>query len=164
MVKSSVRPADDEIENTVNSYANILFKLCFTILCNRSDAEDAVSDTFFKYITKAPAFCDEEHRKAWLLKVAANVCKDIRRFSARHNHANLDDLQEIGAASSDKSIIEDLMQLPVKYKTVVHLHYIEGYRTKEIAEMLSISPSAVRKRLQYGRDLLRLEYRKDGVL
>lgn len=54
MIKSAVRPTDDEITDTVKNYSNMLFKLCFTILCNRSDAEDAVSDTFYRYISKAP--------------------------------------------------------------------------------------------------------------
>ena len=61
MTNHSDRPTDDEVERIVNTYSNMLFKLCFTLLCNNADAEDAVEDTFIKYITKSPYFQDEEH-------------------------------------------------------------------------------------------------------
>lgn len=164
MIKSTGRPTDDEVVKTVKSYSDMLFKLCFTILCNNSDAEDAVSDTFLRYITKSPVFNDDEHRKAWLIKTAANICKDKRRFNIRHTFINLDDISELCADKSEKNIIEEVLSLPDKYKTVIHLFYIEGYKTGEISDILGISASAVRKRLQYGRELLKLEYGKDDIL
>lgn len=160
MPKSTVRPTEDEIEITVKTFANMLFQLCFTILCNRADAEDAVSDTFIKYITKSPSFHDEEHKKAWLIRVATNTCKDLRRFQKRHTTVNLDEIDQLCAASPERNILEEVMGLSVKYKTVLYLYYIAGYSTKEIAQILSISPAAVRKRLQYGRKQLKLEYGK----
>lgn len=161
MKAHSVRPTDDEIEDTVNKYANMLFKICFTILCNNTDAEDAVSDTFLKYITKSPGFNGEEHKKAWLIRVAVNSCNDMHRFYKKHNHVNLDDIYDYCNSNSDSGILTEVMQLPVKYKTVIHLFYIEGYKTEEISQILSISPAAVRKRLQYGRNMLRMEYEKE---
>jgi len=163
MPMSTVRPADDEIENTVKSYSDILFKLCFTVLCNRADAEDAVSDTFLKYIMKSPKFKDDEHKKAWLIKVAANICKDKRRFNSRHNnYINLDDIAEFCPDEKQQNDILEMFNLPEKYKIVIHLFYIEGYKTREIAEILNIMDCTVRKRLQYGRRLLKIEYGKDG--
>lgn len=164
MIKSAVRPTDDEITDTVKNYSNMLFKLCFTILCNRSDAEDAVSDTFYRYISKAPVFNDDEHKKAWLIKVASNICKDKHRFNITHSYINLDDIQEFCASEPEKSILEEVLKLPDKYKTVLHLFYVEGYKTSEISELLGISGAAVRKRLQYGRELLKIEHRRDDVL
>lgn len=164
MAYRSDRPADQEIEMAVNTYANMLFKLCFTILCNHADAEDAVSDTFLKFITKAPAFQDEEHRKAWLIRVASNICKDMLRFGKRHPCVDLDELHDCCGTDSSYGILKEILALPAKYKTVLHLFYIEGYKTDEISKILSISSAAVRKRLQYGRDMLKMEYRKDGLL
>lgn len=162
MKRHSVRPTDDEIENAVEKYSNMLFKLCFTILCNNADAEDAVSDTFYKYITLSPDFNDEEHKKAWLIRVATNICNDMYRSRKRHNLMNFDDLYDYcdDEHESDISILEEVMRLPAKYKTVVHLFYIEGYKTEEISKILSISSSAVRKRLQYARDMLKMEYKE----
>ena len=64
----SVRPTDEDLETLVQTYADSLYRLCFSILGNRADAEDAVSDVIVRYMTKAPVFTDENHRKAWLLR------------------------------------------------------------------------------------------------
>lgn len=160
MEEISSRPSD--IENTVEKYSNMLFKLCFTMLRNNTDAEDAVSEVFVKYLTNQKAFDDEEHKKAWLIRVAANTCKDMLRFYKIRNHINLDDISAYCKTDNDTNIVTDLLKLPVKYRTVLYLYYIEGYKTAEISEMLSVSGSAVRKRLQYGREMLKLEY-EEGV-
>ncbi len=160
MEEISSRPSD--IENTVEKYSNMLFKLCFTMLRNNFDAEDAMSEVFVKYLTNKKAFDDEEHKKAWLIRVAANTCKDMLRFYKIRNHINLDDISAYCKTDNDTNIVTDLLKLPVKYRTVLYLYYIEGYKTAEISEMLSVSGSAVRKRLQYGREMLKLEY-EEGV-
>jgi len=160
MTNHSGRSTDSEIECIVNTYSNTLFKLCFTILCNNADAEDAVEDTFLKYITKSPYFQDEEHTKAWLIRVATNTCKDMYRFNKKREHINFDDLFNYSKTEGSNEILEEVMNLPVKYKTVIHLFYIEGYKTDEISEILSTSSSAVRKRLQYAREKLKFQYEK----
>lgn len=160
MEEISSRPSD--IENTVEKYSNMLFKLCFAMLRNNTDAEDAVSEVFVKYLTNKKAFDDEEHKKAWLIRVAANTCKDMLRFYKIRNHINLDDISAYCKTDNDTNIVTDLLKLPVKYRTVLYLYYIEGYKTAEISEMLSVSGAAVRKRLQYGREMLKLEY-EEGV-
>ncbi len=158
MKNHSVRPADDEIEKTVKTYYDMLFKLCFAILADCADAEDAVSDTFLRYITRSPEFNGEEHKKAWLIHVATNVCKSMRRFRVRHAAVNLDDVTKLAAAEHDREILECVMRLAPKYRSVLHLYYIEGYKTAEIASMTDLSVSAVKKRLQYAREKLRIEY------
>lgn len=160
MTHQSVRPSDDEIENIVANYSNMLFKLCFSVLCNNADAEDAVSETFIKYITKSPHFKDEEHKKAWLIRVSTNICYDICRSRKRSDFINIDDLNNYCSTEQEHNILEEVMQLPSKYKTVIHLFYIEGYKSDEISKILSITPAAVRKRLQYGRKMLKMEYEK----
>lgn len=160
MNELSVRPTDKDLENLVLAYSNMLFKLCFTMLCNNADAEDAVSEVVVRYIIRAPQFNDEEHKKAWLLRTAANLCKDMLRQRKRRSHVNLDDVQDYCTSEESTSLINEILSLPQKYKTVIHLHYIEGYKTGEIAEILSITPQAVRKRLQYGRNMLRIEYER----
>lgn len=160
----SVRPTDDEVQDVVNTYSDMLFRLCFTMLGNNADAEDAVSETFLRYITKAPFFHGEAHKKAWLIRVATNICNDMHRFHRRHDYINFDDISGYCSTETESSVLEAVMRLSAKYKSVILLFYIEGYRTEEIAEILSISPSAVRKRLQYGRNLLKLEYGKENIV
>ncbi len=162
MSQYSGRPTEEEIKTVMDTYSAMLFRLCLTILGNSADAEDALSETMLRYLSKPQRFGSEEHRKAWLLRVATNVCKDMCRFRRRNTYVNLDDLRDLCAEEHDARILEDVMRLPGKYKTVIHLYYIEGYSTKEIAKMLSISPGAVRKRLQYGRERLKLELEEEG--
>lgn len=74
MQNHSGRPTGEDAEQIFRRYADTLFRFCFTLAGNQTDAEDAVSETMIRYITRAPAFDSEEHRKAWLLRVAANIC------------------------------------------------------------------------------------------
>ncbi len=150
------------IEYAVEKYSQMLFRICYGILCNKHDAEDALQETFLRYMTKAPLFKDSEHEKAWLIKVATNISKNMARFNQRHAVENLDELRNIGISDDDRDIFELIMRLPAKYKIVLDLYYIEGYKANEIADITNISPVAVRKRLQYGRKMLKFELeRKD---
>lgn len=161
MVIHPMRPQEDTeemIEKMVEMYSGQLFRLCFTILRNSADAEDAVSNTFIKYLTKAPAFLEEEHRKAWLIRVATNICKDMLRAGRYRQHLDLNAIHTVASPQTDNTVLEEMLRIPEKYRTVLYLYYIEGYRTGEIAQMLSISPATARKRLQHGRKKLKLEH------
>jgi len=145
------------IEYAVKKYSQMLFRICYNILGNKQDAEDALQETFLRYILKAPLFKDSDHEKAWLIKVATNISKNMCRFNNLHAAENLEELRGIGIKDADRDIFELIMSLPSKYKIVLDLYYIEGYKANEIAKIINISPVAVRKRLQYGRRLLKSE-------
>lgn len=162
VISKSVRPTDD-IDSIVRQYSKMLFKICLVILCNEQDAEDAVQDTFFKYFRKAPAFDSVEHEKAWLITVASNICKNMRRFKAMHKQLNIDELYDYYETHKDATLLEALMLLPDKYKTVLLLYHVEDYKVNEIAQILTISPSAVKMRLQKGRKLLKEKYREENA-
>ena len=151
------------IEYAVEKYSQMLFRICYSILCNKHDAEDALQETFLRYMTKAPLFNDSEHEKAWLIKVATNISKNMVRFNSRHAVENLDELRHIGISDDDRDIFELIMRLPAKYKIVLDLYYIEGYKANEIADITNTSPVAVRKRLQYGRKMLKLELERNDL-
>ena len=151
------------IEYAVEKYSKMLFRICYGILCNKHDAEDALQETFLRYMLKAPLFKDSDHEKAWLIKVATNISKNMSRFNTRHAVENLDELRDIGIRDDDRDIFELIMHLPVKYKIVLDLYYIEGYKANEIAEIINTSPVTVRKRLQYGRRMLKLELERNDL-
>ena len=153
--------ATQKIEALLQGYGNHLFRLCLVILGNESDAEDAVQETLIKYLQKAPAFTNISHEKAWLIKVASNTCRDMLRYRQRHLQTDTDALQYMPAVSENPEILEALMKLPEKFKLVLVLYYVEGYRINEIAEIINKTPSAVKMRLQKGRKLLEQIYRKE---
>lgn len=148
------------VDMLVNKYSDMLFRICYCILCNKSDSEDALQDTFVKLITKSPDFKDDEHEKAWLIKVATNISKNMVMLRLRRSTANLEDIAEIGVKDEDSEVFEAIMNLPVKYKIPMVLFYVEGYKTEEIADIMQISAEAVRKRLQKGRELLKIEFER----
>lgn len=156
--------SEAEIRELVDKYSSLIFRISYCILCNRDDAEDAVQETFLKYFTKAPEFNSEEHRKAWLIKVSANTSKNMLMLRMRREAVNIEDVEDIGISENDYEIFELIMSLPAKYKIVLTLYYVEGYKCREIAEIINISEDAVRKRLQKGRELLKKEFEMEELL
>lgn len=149
--------SEEEIKELVDKYSSLIFRISYCILCNRDDAEDAVQETFLKYLTKAPEFNSEEHRKAWLIKVSANISKNMLLFRIKRDTVDIEEIRDVGIHENDFEIFESIMSLPAKYKIVLTLHYVEGYKCKEIADIVNISEEAVRKRLQKGREMLKEE-------
>ncbi len=144
------------IEKMVSEYGDMLYRICFVMLGNEADAQDAVQDTFCKYLERTKKFADAEHEKAWLIKVATNRCRDMLRFRLRHPKI---DLEAVTASYEDpehSGVLAELMALPAAVKSAVYLHYIEGYKVTEVSDMLKISENAVKKRLQRGRAMLKL--------
>lgn len=160
MKKNSARPAEC-IERIMDTYGNLLFRLCLFTLGNADDAEDVVQETLIKYMQYAPDFKDENHEKAWLITVASNKSKDLLRFRKRHLTTEIRDLTEYIPDNSNPEIIDALLSLPEKYRTVLILYYVEEFNVNEIAQIIDRSSSAVKMRLQKGRKLLKEAYRKE---
>lgn len=148
------------IENVVEIYSDMLFRVCLIMLGNDADAEDAVQETFLKYIEKSPEFNDKEHEKAWLIKVAGNKCKDIIRRRKNTVNTYVDFRNDSYEIEID-SLSEILMKIPEKFRMVLTLYYIEDYKVAEIAELIGKTPSAVKMRLKKGRRIFEEQYRKE---
>ena len=151
-----------DAERALEEYGNSIYRLCSVMTGNREDAQDAVQDCFLRYITKAPDFNSSDHEKAWLIRVATNICHDILRSRKRISFVSLDEIRNLGTSEDNAQILGLLMSLEEKYRIVMHLHYVEGYKTEEISSLLGITSAAVKKRLQRGRDSLRKIYEKEA--
>lgn len=151
-------PVSVDAREAVERYGDMLFRLCFVLLRNRQDAEDAVQECFIRYLSKAPHFESGGHEKAWLLRVASNHCKNVLRFRHAHPSVSIEEVQLFAQTPADMEILTILLALPCNYKTVLQLYYIEGYKTAEIASVLHLSLSTVKKRLEKGRKLLKEKY------
>ena len=151
----------EAVEAALSRYGDLLYRLCLVTLRNASDAEDAVQETLLAYLARAPVFNSPEHEKAWLLRVAVNKCRDVQRFRLRHPQLDETLLQAQLPAEAPRAVMHALLSLPERFRLVLTLHYVEGYRVNEIAGMIGRSPSAVKMRLQKGRRLLEAAYRKE---
>lgn len=144
------------IEEVVRTYSNMLYRICIVMLGNEADAQDAVQDTFCRYLEHNKEFIDIEHEKAWLITVATNRCRDMQRLRLRHPKVDLEKITASYDVPDYNEVLVELIKLPSSIKSAVYLHYIEGYKLAEVSDMLGISVNAVKKRLQRGRKLLKL--------
>lgn len=147
----------NSLETVYDKYADMLYRLALSHLQRKEDAEDAVQDVFMKYYSTSPNFSDDEHERAWLIKVTVNRCHDLLRRGNIRTHESLDDIIEVESDEKvdEENILTVVRKLPEKYKTVIVLHYLEGFSAVEVSKMLGLSQSAVKMRLSRGRDLLK---------
>ena len=145
-------------EQTVRKYAQNVSSACMMRLQNWADAEDCFQNTFIKLYQKSPDFKDENHLKAWLLRVAINECKNLLRDSRRH--LSLDAALQLPAPSAedDADLSWALMKLDPDYREVIYLHYVEQMKVREIADVLGKNPNTVKTLLHRGREKLKAIY------
>ena len=154
-----------DVEETINKYSDLLYKTSFLMLKNQQDSEDIVQETFIAYIKNDPELNDEEHKKAWLLKVAQNKCKNLLKSHKIRAYVPFDDVEEVITGEEKELYEEDssellaISNLSYKYKSVITLYYIENYSIEETAKILDISVSAVKMRLKRGREKLKIEFK-----
>ena len=136
-------------------YAGMLYRLAYARTGSRADAEDVMQEVFVRLLRARPEFRDEEHAKAWLLRVAGNLSKNRLDYNARRS---TDELKEELAAQGreDLSFVwEAVKQLPQEQRACIHLFYYEGYPTRDVARMLGRKESTIRSDLRRGREKLK---------
>ena len=136
-------------------YGNDILRLAYSYLHNLQDSEDNLQETLIRYIQKAPTEIRENQQKAWLLRVASNLCKDRIRYKIVHTTDELKETLADEKADNLSFIWDAVKSLPVKYREVIHLFYYEGYSTKEISTLLEKKESTVRSVLRRGRQQLK---------
>ena len=143
------------IEYIVENYGDMLYKLAAAQLNNKSDAYDALQDVMLKTHAVKPVWNDENHLKAWLIRAVINKCRDYNKSAWNRKTAPLDEAFYITENDPDFELQNALARLPGKYKMTLYLHYYEGYKIHEIAKMLNIGESGIKKRLVKGREMLK---------
>ena len=148
-------------EQAVTKYADSVTKICHVHLDCSADAEDCFQNTFIKLYTKAPEFHDQEHLKAWLLRVAINECKSCSRINRRRR--SLSRSSVLAPSTEDACDVSWALSLvEFKYRQVLYLHYCERYKVDEIASILGKNRNTVKSMLKRGRERLRKIYGGDG--
>lgn len=147
------------IEQIVEKYSTMIYRLAMVKMGNKEDAEEVVQDTFLKLIyheKKGKTFKDEEHLKAWLLTVAINRGKTIINLSWNRRTQGMECLNETPAPEHETGYAyEYVMRLPEKYRIAVQLFYYEQLTTEQIAEYMKTKPATVRSYLHRSREKLK---------
>ena len=141
----------------VQRYSDTVFRAAMHNCSCTADAEDVVQDVFEKLLCYNGRFESEEHLKAWLLRVTVNRCRDLARLTwNRRTEGFTREHADIPAPDAfDADIWEVVGALPPDLRIPVHLFYVEGYATEEIARITGCRPSTVRTRLHRAREQLR---------
>ena len=147
---------EERAEYLVETYADMILRLCRSYLREPSDAQDVCQTVFLKLLTEPRSFETPQHEKAYILKMAANTCRDLLRSPWRRRGCPLEACTELPAPEREESgVWEAVGRLPPRYRAVIHLYYYEGYQTAEIGEILGLPLGTVHTRLARGRAKLR---------
>lgn len=149
-------------------YKNKLFNIAREIVDSDLLANEAVHDTFVQLIRELARFRElgEAAQKGWLTVVVEHIALNIRNKEKRSiPMSSLDWLTEkveIEAEEQVNWLALEIQELPERYRRVLELHYLWGYRVKEVAAQLGLSESNVKQRLYRARQMLRERLEEHG--
>lgn len=162
---------EEMLAHMVAQYEVALLRTCYMYLRDRELAEDATQETFLKAYKALPAFRGECSEKTWLMRIAMNTCRDMKRSAwFRHIDRRVDvDLiqrpaREADALGEANDLTQAVLCLPPKYKEVILLHYYQDMSLREIAEALDIAVSTASDRVRQACRKLEGILRKEGAL
>ena len=148
---------EEAFAQAVEEYVDTLFRVAYSCLRNRSDAQDVMQETLLKFYMEKKPFQSPEHEKRWLIRVAVNESKKLLRSAWRRRSVPLEERDEAITFDTlaQRALFEEVMALPPKYRLAVYLYYYESFSVRQIAEALGANPSTVQTWLMRARGLLR---------
>lgn len=143
-----------DLKETIEKYSDMVYRIALTRSGTVENAEDIFQEVFIKYSQKSPKFENEEHRKAWIIRVTINLSKNINNQTWNKKVVNLD--ENISFENKEESDIFSIVsELPENYKTVIYLFYYEGYKVTEIAKILKKREGTIKTWLSRARQILK---------
>ena len=146
----------EQAERLANTYADAILRLSYTYLKNTHDAQDICQTVFVKLLMEPREFKSPEHERAYILRMAANACKDILKSPWRRRTCGLEAVLEVPAPEAEEgTVLSAVNTLPPHYRAVIYLFYYEGYQAAEIGAILGVPTATVHTRLARGRAKLK---------
>jgi RNA polymerase sigma-70 factor (ECF subfamily) len=141
------------IHRAVENYSDMIIRIVFQYAKNKADAEDIMQEVFLSLMKKSD-FHDEQHLKAWLIRVTINKSKDFLRHAKIRLNA-WTGVRQYGFSEEDIAVMQEVSKLSDTDRDIIYLFYYEGYSAKEIAGILRKRENAVHVRLSRARDKLK---------
>ena len=165
MENSSERKVFDfaQPEAVFNRYADTVYRLAFVRTKSKSDSDDILQEVFLRYIKIWQKMESEEHIKAMLLRITVNCSNSLKTSAWFKKTEPLDENFAVSGGFSDSNVLEQVLKLPLKYRTVIHLHYYCGYSVNEISKIQNINPSTVKTHLSRARAQLKNLIKADDI-
>ena len=147
---------DEQFTSLAQKYMDTVFRLAFSYMKSRADADDITQNVLLKLYRTDTDFQSEAHIRNWLLRVTINECKQAFRSPWRKTE-NLEDYANTLSLPDDgqRELLQTVMSLPPDYRVALYLYYYEDHTTDEISRLLNIPAATVRTRLARGREKLR---------
>ena len=146
----------EQAEYLANTYADAILRLSYTYLKNTHDAQDICQTVFVKLLAEPRDFESPAHERAYILRMAANACKDILKSPWRKRTCGLDTAMEVPAPeAADGSLLAAVNALPANYGSAIYLYYYEGYQAAEIGQILGAPTATIHTWLARGRARLK---------
>ena len=166
LVKRAQENDADAFVELMEMHKESMYKMARSYLKNDADAADAMQETVLKCFEKIHTLRHAKFFKTWMIRILINNCKDILRKGS--NLSSFEENQGIELVAPAENLAEFLQLLESideKYRTVIILYYVEGYKIKEIADILEVSKNTVSSQLRRGRLKLKreLETERSGV-
>ena len=150
------------VEEFVRKYAELVYRVAYTMLKNKENADDIFQEVFMKLCTENVTFINEEHQKAWIIRVTKNKCLDFFKKAENKRNTELDENLHAEDTSKENSyVLDEVMKLPDKYRIVIYLFYFEGYKISEISKMLELNESTIKSQLVKARELLAISLKEE---
>lgn len=141
-------------DQVVEKYFNMVYKLALNQTKDRHHADDVTQEVFLRYIKKDYNFESEEHIKAWLLRVTINCSYNV--FNSSWFKKTTPITEDIVFENEEMGdVYYATLELPQKYRTVIHLFYYEDFSVAEISRYLNINEATVKSQLHRGREKLK---------
>lgn len=148
--------SEKQFSEAAERYPDTLYRVALNCLRVPADAEDAVQETMLRLWRTDTAFASEEHLRNWLIRVCVNVCRDMSRSWWRRRTVPLEARAELTFDDpARRTLWNEVMSLPAKYRLPLYLYHYEGYSAAEIGELLDMNVSTVQTRLCRARAKLK---------
>lgn len=149
---------DKQFIRVFDLYKNDIYRLVYSYTKNKSDFDDITQNTFIKLYNHNEILSSQDKDiKKWLIKVAINECKTFLLSSWKKKIIAFTEKEEniLSTTLPDNYLLEAILQLPKKYRTIIFLYYYEDYKIKEIAEILNLSVTNIQTILSRARKKLK---------
>ncbi len=155
---------DEWLARCMAEHKTSLMRMAYLYLGDDELAEDAVQETFIKAYRSLDRFRGESNENTWLMRIAINTCKSMRRTAwmrVFRNGPPLEAVPEPGREDHyrDDTVLRAVMELPDRLRQVVLLYYYQDMKAAEVAQALGISESTVGTRLMRARNKLAISLR-----